>query len=133
MNLMTKELEKLFEKYPLGSQDGLGGQAKVIVKYFNPVGVGTWFITEGNKLDNGDYEMFGYCHLGDDEYAELGYVMLSELEKLNLPFGLKIERDLYLSKDCTLVDAIREGGITPPEYMLKDNKEEKENIDEIFD
>lgn len=133
MNLMTKELEKLFEKYPLGSQDGLGGQAKVIVKYFNPVGIGTWFITEGNKLDNGDYEMFGYCHLGDDEYAELGYVMLSELEKLNLPFGLKIERDLYLSKDCTLVDAIREVGITPPEYMLKDNKEEKDITDEIFD
>lgn len=133
MNLMTKELEKLFEKYPLGSQDGLGGQAKVIVKYFNPVGVGTWFITEGNKLDNGDYEMFGYCHLGDDEYAELGYVMLSELEKLNLPFGLKIERDLYLSKYCTLVDAIREVGITPPEYMLKDNKEEKDITDEIFD
>ena len=133
MNLMTKELEKLFEKYPLGSQDGLGGQAKVIVKYFNPVGVGTWFITEGNKLDNGDYEMFGYCHLGDDEYAELGYVMLSELEKLNLPFGFKIERDLYLSKDCTLVDAIREVGITPPEYMLKDNKEEKDITDEIFD
>ena len=133
MNLMTKELEKLFEKYPLGSQDGLGGQAKAIVKYFNPVGVGTWFITEGNKLDNGDYEMFGYCHLGDDEYAELGYVMLSELEKLNLPFGLKIERDLYLSKDCTLVDAIREVGITPPEYMLKDNKEEKDITDEIFD
>lgn len=133
MNLMTKELEKLLEKYPLGSQDGLGGQAKVIVKYFNPVGVGTWFITEGNKLDNGDYEMFGYCHLGDDEYAELGYVMLSELEKLNLPFGLKIERDLYLSKNCTLVDAMREVGITPPEYMLKDNKEEKDITDEIFD
>ena len=133
MNLMTKELEKLFEKYPLGSQDGLGGQAKVIVKYFNPVGVGTWFVTEGNKLDNGDYEMFGYCHLGDDEYAELGYVMLSEIEKLNLPFGHNIERDLYLSKDCTLVDAIREVGITPPEYMLKDNKKEKDITDEIFD
>ena len=59
--------------------------------------------------------------------------MLSELEKLNLPFGLKIERDLYLSKDCTLVDAIREVGITPPEYMLKDNKEEKDITDEIFD
>lgn len=133
MKLMTKELEKLFEKYPIGSQEGLGGQAKVIVKYFNPVGAGTWFITEGEKLENGDYEMFGYCHLGDDEYAELGYVMLSELEKLDLPFGLKIERDLYLSKDCTLVDAIREVGITPPRYMLKDNKEEKDITDEIFD
>lgn len=101
------------------------------MKYFNPIGSDTWFITEGNKLDNGDYEMFGYCHLGDDEYAEFGYVLLSELERLNLP--LKIETDLYLSKDCTLVDAIKEVGITPPEYMLKDNKEEKDITDEIFD
>ena len=54
---MTKELEKKFEKYPLYSQDGMGGKAKVLVKYFNPVGAGTWLITEGNKLENGDYEM----------------------------------------------------------------------------
>lgn len=139
MKLITKELEELFEKYPIGSQDGLGGQAKVIVKYFNPVGAGTWFITEGNKLENGDYEMFGYCHLGDDEFAELGYVMLSELEKLNLPLGLKIERDLYLPKNCTLVDAIQKIGINPPQYWLNDNKKEIDNkeendiTDELFD
>ena len=83
MKLITKELEKLFEKYPIGSQDGLGGKAKVIAKFFNPTGVGTWIITEGNKLENGDYEMFGYCHLGDDEMAEFGYVMLSELENVS--------------------------------------------------
>lgn len=47
MKLITKELEKIFEKYPIGSQDGLGGNAKVIAKFFNPVGVGTWLITEG--------------------------------------------------------------------------------------
>lgn len=75
MKLITKELEKKFKKYPFYSQDGLGGDAKVIAKFFNPVGVGTWLITEGNKLDNGDYEMFGYCHLGDDYNAEFGYVM----------------------------------------------------------
>lgn len=51
MKLITKELEKLFEKYPIGSQDGLGGKAKVIAKFFNPTGVGTWIITEGNKLE----------------------------------------------------------------------------------
>lgn len=51
MKLITKELEKLFEKYPIGSQDGLAGKAKVIAKFFNPTGVGTWIITEGNKLE----------------------------------------------------------------------------------
>ena len=122
MKLMTKELEKEFEKYPIGSQDGLGGNAKVIVKYFNPIGTGTWLITEGEKLENGDYEMFGYCHLGDDDMAELGYVMLSELEELQLP--LKIERDLYMPKDCNLIQAMKITGITPPSYMMKKYQEQ---------
>ena len=124
MKLMTKELEKKFEKYPLYSQDGLGGRAKVIVKYFNPVGVGTWLITEGNKLDNGDYQMFGYCHLGNDDYAELGYVMLSELESITLINGLKIERDLYLNDDATLYDVMKKSGMYIPGYLKVDTKEE---------
>ena len=131
MKLITKQLEELFEKYPVGSQDGLGGKAKVIAKFFNPTGVGTWFITEGNKLENGDYEMFGYCHLGDDEMAEFGYVMLSELENLKLPFGLKIERDLHLPKDCDLIQAMNLTGIKPPDYLLEDYEKdiEKEYAD----
>ena len=135
MKLITKELEKLFEKYPIGSQDGLGGKAKVIAKFFNPTGVGTWIITEGNKLENGDYEMFGYCHLGDDEMAELGYVMLSQLEELKLPFGLHVERDMYMPKDCNLIQAMERIGITPPSYMLENMKKEQENdiTDEMFD
>ena len=41
MKLITKELEELFEKYPVGSQDGMLGEAKVLAKFFNPTGVGT--------------------------------------------------------------------------------------------
>lgn len=123
MKLMTKELEKIFEKYPIGSQNGLGGSAKVIAKFFNPVGAGTWLITEAEKTEDGDYEMFGYCHLGDDEMAELGYVMLSQLEELRLPFGLKVERDMYMPKDCNLIQAMRTTGITPPSYMLEEYQE----------
>lgn len=123
MKLITKELEKIFEKYPIGSQDGLGGDAKVIAKFFNPLGAGTWLITEAEKTKNGDYEMFGYCHLGDSDMAELGYVMLSQLEEINLPFGLKIERDLYMPKDCTLLQAMKNTGITPPDYMVRDHQE----------
>ena len=132
MKLVTKELEKVFEKYPIGSQNGLGGKAKVIAKFFNPIGAGTWIITEGNKLDNDDYEMFGYCHLGDDEMAEFGYVMLSQLEEIQLPFGLKIERDMYLPKDCDLIQAMKLTGINPPSYMLEEY-EGKDITDEMFD
>ncbi len=130
MKLITKELEENFEKYPIGSQDGLGGRAKVIAKFFNPVGPGTWLITEANKLENGDYEMFGYCHLGDDEMAELGYVYLSQLEQLKLPLGLSVERDLYMPKDCDLIQAMKRTGINPPEYMIKEYEKKEDSLEE---
>lgn len=133
MKLMTKELEKEFEKYPLGSQDELGGQAKVIAKFFNPAGAGTWLITEAEKTENGDYEMFGYCHLGYDDMAELGYVMLSELENLKLPFGLTVERDLYMPKDSKLVDTIQKNGFTPPSFLLENDEKKQENEDIKYD
>ena len=67
--------------------------AEVIVKYFNPYGAGTWLITEAEKQENGDWMLFGYCHIYEWEW---GYVMLSELQNLKIsPFGLCIERDLY--------------------------------------
>ena len=126
---MTEEIEEKFKKYPLGSQDGLLGDSIVVVKYFNPIGVGTWLITEGNKLENGDYEMFGYCHMGSDRMAEFGYVMLSDLENLELPYGIKLERDLYIPDDCTLKEAMESIYISIPSYFNKkslDNSEEVE-------
>lgn len=92
MLLMTKELEEAFEKYPLGSQEGKMENADVVVKYFIPSGVGTWLITEGEKQDDGDWLLFGYCHLFEWEW---GYVTLSELESIQLPYGLKVEREIH--------------------------------------
>lgn len=90
--LMTKELERTLNDYPIGSQDSNGLDAEVLVKYFNPCGAGTWLITEGEKQADGDWLLFGYCHIYEWEW---GYVLLSELESVRLPFGLKIERELY--------------------------------------
>ena len=98
MQLMTKELEKRLEKFPLYSQDGKGNEAIIAVKYFNPFGSGTWLITEGEKQEDGDWMFFGYCHIFDWEW---GYVMLSELEKIGF-----IERDLYLDDDAQVKDEI---------------------------
>lgn len=91
MKLLTKDLEEKLKEYPLGSQDGKLGNSKVIAKFFNPTGVGTWYIIEGKLLENGEAEMFGYCHLGEDELAEFGTVMLSELESIQLPMGMTID------------------------------------------
>ncbi len=126
MELMTEELREKFKQFPLYSQDGKMGDAIVVVKYFNPLGAGTWFITEGNKLDNGDYELFGYCHLGDDEMAELGTVMLSELENIKLPFGMTIERDLCMKEDITLKEALKDEGFKIPSYFKNDCEIEDE-------
>ena len=94
MKLMTAELESKFNNYRLGSQYDKGLDAEVVVKYFNPCGAGTWLITEGEKQDDGDWLLYGYCTIFDWEW---GYVLLSELQSVRLPFGLSIEREMYVT------------------------------------
>ena len=55
MKLTTKKIEEGFMSHPLKSQDGQGFDAKVIVKYFNPCGSGTWLITEAEKQEDGEW------------------------------------------------------------------------------
>ena len=97
MKLITKELEKTIAKYPLYSQDGKGKDAEVIAKFFFPVGNWTWYVLEGEKVGESDYEFFGYV---EGDFPEFGYFTLSELESINMG-GLKVERDLYF-KPCKL-------------------------------
>lgn len=100
MQLMTPEIEQRLKDYPLYSQDGKGDEAQVVVKYFNPVGAGTWYVLEGEKQENGDYLFFGFVELLEAEY---GYFSLSELESIQIPLRMNgeiidtvgIERDLY--------------------------------------
>ena len=122
MKLKTKEIEEKFNKFPLYSQDGKGGNSEVIVKFFNPFGAGTLYITEGNKLEDGDYEMFGYCHLGDDENAEFGYICLSDLE------GINFERDMHFPNNISLNIALNIDGIKVPDYFIKEEENKSYEI-----
>ena len=98
MQLMTAEVEKALKKYPLRSQDGKGGDSKIIVKYFGG-SAATWLITEGEP--NGDWLLYGFVTLGlPDDFSpgkllwEWGYVTLRQLSEIRFPpFGLGIERD----------------------------------------
>lgn len=67
--------------------------AVVVAKWFNPMGRGTWFMTE---LDPVEGRAFGYVvsNLGSD-CDEYGYFMLGELAALRLRFGMRIERDIH--------------------------------------
>ena len=93
MKLITKEIEKKIEAAPIYSKDGQGTDAEVIVKFFLTGSALTWLATEGQKIENGDYEFFGYVDLG---YGyEAGYFYLSELTQIRNRYGLGVERDLH--------------------------------------
>ena len=90
MQLLTKTLEKRFAQ--VGSQEN-DPDPIVIAKFFSPVGAATWWCTEYYPEDR---VFFGYATLGmGDECDEWGYVSLDELQSIKLPFGLRIERDMY--------------------------------------
>ena len=109
MKLLTKEIEKHFASHPIYSQQGKEFEAEVLVKFFNPYGVGTWIIIEAEwDEERKDWLMYGYCSLG---YGyELGYVSYNELANLKVgPFRCwSIERELYLPKGCKVKDLIKE-------------------------
>ncbi|MHC5095609.1 MAG: DUF2958 domain-containing protein [Planctomycetota bacterium] len=96
MKLMTKEIEK---KIPaLYATDGQDVK-DVAVKFFTPWANGTWYAVEGEKLENGDWEFFGMVDLQEKEF---GYFLLSQLEAIAGPFGLKIERDRHFEGQVTI-------------------------------
>lgn len=91
MKLITKEVEKRLEKYPLYSQDGKKKDAICVVKFFLTGGSHTWYILEADLPNQIAYGITinGY---GEGEY---GYVSLAELQTIKNSFGLGVERDLY--------------------------------------
>ena len=92
-------------------------KAKVIARYFNPTGTGTWYVTEmadylhkvGKKDGYKTYDkvdkqfqfrrmediiLFGIAELGYE--FEWGSFSMNELANLLLPHGLEIERDEHI-------------------------------------
>jgi hypothetical protein len=78
-----------------------------VVKFFNPVGTGTWLATE-LEVDNDT--CFGLADLG---FPEIGSFSLEELATLELPFGMHIERDRFFTGEFPIsayAEAARETG-----------------------
>jgi hypothetical protein len=81
---LEKHLKQLIKNH--NEQDG-SKDFKVVVKLFNPCGLGTWYLSE---LDPTTNVAFGLSCLHE---KELGYVSIDEITSLKLPLGLSIERD----------------------------------------
>jgi|TARA_R100000008_G_C3559327_1_gene155149 hypothetical protein len=96
MKLLTKEIINKLETTKYDREELIPDDAPIIVKFFNPMGAGTWYALEGEKV-NDDWVFFGFADLGNPDFAEYGEFVLSELEGIELPLGLGIERDKYFS------------------------------------
>lgn len=95
MRLLTKEIEKKLPKlYSMENEKN----PKIVVKYFHPLSDYTWYITEGDRQENGDWLFFG---LVDGQEKKLGYVTLSQLEEIRIR-GLGVERDKFFGYDHRL-------------------------------
>lgn len=85
MKLLTKEITEKAQKQYNKSSD-LESQ-KVIAKFFNPMGDWTWYLM---NLDKDKDYAWGIVK---GHEVEMGSFLISELESLELPLGLGIERD----------------------------------------
>jgi len=97
MKLLTKaQRDKLIRNHTENEGQEETKKHKVVVKLFNPTGIGTWYLTELNPYTN---IAFG---LADVHEKELGDIDLTELEEFKGKLGLGIERDRYSKIDKTL-------------------------------
>ena len=102
MKILTSEILKAFAK-----QGRTGNKSakdiKIVMKLFNPVGAGTWYLYE--KEDDDIY--WGFVNLGDIDCAECGTVSMNELMAFRCRFGLGIERDMHFKPLSMSLEEVR--------------------------
>lgn len=114
MRLLTKDIESAFEKHPLYSQEGSGKNSEVLASYRVPGGPGRWIITEAERQPNGDYLLFGLCEISEPEY---GFVMLSELESIDLPMRIRTKDGI---KEVPHAIRVESDAISPGKRTVKE-------------
>jgi endo-beta-N-acetylglucosaminidase D len=95
MKLLTEKIKKQIPA--LYSTDDTPIEEKTIIcKFFNPTGLGTWYVVEGEEQEDGDWLFFGLVDLFEKEW---GYFTLNELKSVRGVFGLGIERDMHFENE----------------------------------
>jgi len=96
MKLLTEKIKKALPA--LGSTVYGGPLERFTCKFFDPCGSWTWYVLEGEETEDGDWRFYG---LVDGYEKEWGYFLLSQLESVEGPLGLGIERDIYFENEET--------------------------------
>ncbi len=101
MKLLTAlQRKKLIENFHKSEANDNAIDHSPVVKMFNPCGSATWLFHEMNP--DGDL-LFGLCDLGMGS-PEIGHVSLAELEAIELPLGMKIERDRHFKSNVSITE-----------------------------
>ena len=102
MKLFTKEIEKrLIKNHEANYGKDKTIEHKVVVKLFNPTGIGTWYLTE---YDPRNKIAYGLSCLQE---KELGDVSIDEIQNFKGRFGLGIERDKYFDSNKLTLEECR--------------------------
>lgn len=84
--LTTPTILEHFRSFPLYSQDGKGGGATVLARYFQPGTSWQWIILEADRAkdlqDKDTWLCFGATYSEDTPQGELGYFLLETLEEV---------------------------------------------------
>lgn len=86
MKLITDEIRAIT---PRIEETSSMSDPLLTAKFFDPCGSWTWYLME---LDTDGNFAYGYI---EGLFNECGYFLISELESIQRPYGLTIERDLY--------------------------------------
>ena len=92
MELITKEIAETLPS--LYSQEEVADPVCPL-KFFTPDANWTWYITEGEKQEDGDWLFFAKVVTPMCPNGEFGYVTLFQLKTVRGALGLPVERDLW--------------------------------------
>lgn len=129
--LITKTIENVSKKFPLYSQDGKKGEAKVLARFFTPYTRNyTWYMLE---YDTSSGDAFGYVVGPEPEY---GYFNVNELQDILLDFkvgGLivklqAVESDVRIVPgEDSLADLLKRHSDPEPRWWKEDEEKTLQN------
>ena len=117
--LMTKELEEILYEHPLGKHDGERVEnIKVLCKFFMPGSRYTYYVTEGSKINETNWEFFGYVKSPiTPDFDALEYGVLSDFENIKIPVDF-MGQVVIMGMDMEIVNDLTLGMVMDTEEIL---------------
>ena len=93
INLTEEELDSI----PKISETEYLNETPIHIKFFLPGTDWRWYVTEAQRESDEEVIFFGFVQ---GQFNEWGYFSLTELQKVCLKPGIKVEKDNYFKDMC---------------------------------